>query len=91
MDVPIVIGLTKESQYAGTSVIGQFITNEKYGILFKKGNPLVSCVNQVLAQIKADVIAHGDAGEVVPRDRPRFPPSRARVTRRGHPRIMRAR
>lgn len=54
MDVPIVIGLTKESQYAGTSVIGQFITNEKYGILFKKGNPLVSCVNQVLAQMQSD-------------------------------------
>jgi polar amino acid transport system substrate-binding protein len=54
MDVPIVIGLSKEQAYQGTSVIGQFITNEKYGILFKKGNPLVSCVNQALASITGD-------------------------------------
>jgi polar amino acid transport system substrate-binding protein len=54
MDVPIVVGLTTEAQYSGTSVIGQFITNEKYGILFKKGNPLVSCVNQALGTIKGD-------------------------------------
>jgi polar amino acid transport system substrate-binding protein len=54
MDVPIVIGLTKEKAYPDTSVVGQFITNEKYGILFKKGNPLRSCVNQALASITSD-------------------------------------
>jgi polar amino acid transport system substrate-binding protein len=54
MDVPIVIGLSKEQAYQGTKVIGQFITNEKYGILFKKGNPLRSCVNEALASIESD-------------------------------------
>jgi polar amino acid transport system substrate-binding protein len=54
MDVPIVIGLSQEKAYQGTKVIGQFITNEKYGILFKKGNPLRACVNQAIASIKDD-------------------------------------
>ena len=54
IDVPIAIGLTKEPAYPNTSVVGQFITNEQYGILFKKGSPLVSCVNQAIAAIKGD-------------------------------------
>jgi polar amino acid transport system substrate-binding protein len=38
------------------SIIGQFQAQEggeQFGLLFQKGNPLVSCVNQVLADLKA--------------------------------------
>ncbi len=52
MDVPISIALTK--QFPGTVVIGQFITNEQYGILFQKGSELLPAVNTVLAAMKAD-------------------------------------
>jgi polar amino acid transport system substrate-binding protein len=33
---------------------GQFITNERYGILFEKGNPLRQPVNQALRKLKAN-------------------------------------
>jgi polar amino acid transport system substrate-binding protein len=34
-------------------VVGQFPSNdESYGLLFRKGNPLVSCVNRAITQIK---------------------------------------
>jgi polar amino acid transport system substrate-binding protein len=52
MDVPISIALTK--QFPGTVVIGQFITNEQYGILFQKGSELKAAVDQVLSAMKAD-------------------------------------
>ncbi len=52
MDVPISIALTK--QFPGTTVIGQFITNEQYGILFQKGSELLPAVNQVLSAMKDD-------------------------------------
>jgi len=38
------------------SIIGQFQAQEggeQFGLLFQKGNPLVSCVNQVLADLKS--------------------------------------
>jgi len=35
-------------------LVGQFEPVDNLGLLFEKGNPLVTCVNQALAQIKAD-------------------------------------
>jgi polar amino acid transport system substrate-binding protein len=35
-------------------VVGQYPRNEQFGMLFEQGNPLVGCVNQVLAEIKED-------------------------------------
>jgi polar amino acid transport system substrate-binding protein len=52
IDVPIAIGMT--DQFAGTTVAGQFITNEQYGILFEKGSSLRTCVNDALQQLKDD-------------------------------------
>jgi polar amino acid transport system substrate-binding protein len=50
--VPIAIPMT--DQFTNTEVIGQFITNEGYSMAFEKGSPLVQCVNQALAAMKAD-------------------------------------
>jgi polar amino acid transport system substrate-binding protein len=35
-------------------VVGQYPRNEQFGMLFEQGNPLVGCVNQVLAKMKQD-------------------------------------
>jgi polar amino acid transport system substrate-binding protein len=35
-------------------VVGQYPRNEQFGMLFEQGNPLVGCVNQVLARMKGD-------------------------------------
>ena len=46
------IGMT--GQFPGTTVAGQFITNEQYGILFEKGSALRTCVNAALQELKDD-------------------------------------
>jgi polar amino acid transport system substrate-binding protein len=52
IDVPIAIPLTK--QFPGTTVAGQFITNEGYGLTFPSGGELLPCVDQVLTDMKKD-------------------------------------
>ena len=52
IDVPIAIPMT--TQFTNLEVIGQFLTNESYAMTFVKGNPLLACVNQALAAMKAD-------------------------------------
>ena len=47
---PLVSGV----ENATACAIGQFLTNEGYAMTFEKGNPLVACVNQALAAMKAD-------------------------------------
>jgi polar amino acid transport system substrate-binding protein len=43
------------SQIPGSVTVAQFpSTGEHYGLLFGKGNPLVSCVNKALATLKAN-------------------------------------
>ena len=44
----------RDFEIKGTVVVGQYPTDEQFGMLFEKGSPLVDCVNQVLADIKAD-------------------------------------
>lgn len=53
IDVPIAIKLAQQFPKQLT-VSGQIITNERYGILFQKGNPLRLRVNQALRQLQAD-------------------------------------
>lgn len=53
---------TPTAQYMAASgevkhglVVGQFpSSDEDYGLLFQKGNPLVSCVNKAISRIKSD-------------------------------------
>ena len=43
------------SEIKNSVMVGQFpSTGEHYGLLFSKGNPLVSCVNKALATLKAN-------------------------------------
>ncbi len=43
------------SEIKGSVVVGQFPSSgEHFGMVFAKGNPLVSCVNQALGKMKAD-------------------------------------
>lgn len=44
----------RDFEIDGSVVVGQFPTNEQFGMLFEKGNPLVDCVNQVLAEMRED-------------------------------------
>jgi polar amino acid transport system substrate-binding protein len=44
----------RDIEINGSEVIGQYETNEPFGMLFEEGNPLVDCVNQVLAEVKED-------------------------------------
>lgn len=43
------------SEIPGTVMVGQFpSTGEHYGLLFAKGDPLVTCVNQAIATLKSN-------------------------------------
>jgi polar amino acid transport system substrate-binding protein len=53
MDVAIGAEIVKE-RGDEVDMTGQFITNEQYGVLFEKGNPLREQVNQAIEKIKAD-------------------------------------
>jgi polar amino acid transport system substrate-binding protein len=53
MDVAIGAEIVKE-RGDEVDMTGQFITNERYGILFEKGNSLRQPVNEAIAKIKAD-------------------------------------
>ena len=44
----------RDFEIKGTEVIGQLPGEEEFGMLFEKGNPLVECVNEVLAEIEED-------------------------------------
>jgi polar amino acid transport system substrate-binding protein len=44
----------RDFEIEGTEVIGQYPSNEQFGMLFEEGNPLVGCVNEVLGEIRAD-------------------------------------
>jgi len=56
-DLPTAFYLTAAEIPQGT-IVGQFQQTggeqEQFGMLFQKGNPLVTCVNQALATIKSD-------------------------------------
>lgn len=53
IDVPIAAALVK--QYPDDlTIVGQFITNEQYGILFQKGSELKASVDEVIQEIKLD-------------------------------------
>jgi len=44
----------RDFEIDGSTVVGQYPTNEPFGMLFEEGNPLRDCVNQVLAAMKDD-------------------------------------
>jgi polar amino acid transport system substrate-binding protein len=53
MDVAIGAEIVKE-RGDEVAMPGQFVTNERYGVLFEKGNPLREQVNKAIEAIKAD-------------------------------------
>ncbi|MDQ3783760.1 MAG: ABC transporter substrate-binding protein [Actinomycetota bacterium] len=44
----------RDFEIPGSVVVGQYPTNEEFGMVFEKGSPLVDCVNQVLSDLKKD-------------------------------------
>lgn len=54
LDVPIVLLQKKAKPSAYGNVAAQVVTNEKYGAVFQKGDPLASTFNKTLAQLKAN-------------------------------------
>jgi polar amino acid transport system substrate-binding protein len=44
----------RDFEIKNSVVVGKYPRNEQFGMLFEEGNPLVGCVNQVLAQMKED-------------------------------------
>jgi polar amino acid transport system substrate-binding protein len=53
MDVAIGAEIVKE-RGDEVDMTGQFVTNEQYGVVFEKGNPLRTQVNEAIEAIKAD-------------------------------------
>ena len=53
IDLPIAAGLVSENP-DDLVVIGQFVTNENWGIVFEDGSELVPHVNDVLAEMRED-------------------------------------
>lgn len=44
----------RDFEIPGSVVVGQYPTNEQFGMVFEKGSPLVDCVNKVLSDLKRD-------------------------------------
>jgi polar amino acid transport system substrate-binding protein len=53
IDVPIAAGLRDQSDVP-LKLIGQFVTDEEYGLAMEKGSPVKSCVDQAITDMKAD-------------------------------------
>jgi len=54
-DTPTAQYITSSAEIPHSVLVGQFpSTGDHFGLLFSKGNPLVSCVNQALATLKAN-------------------------------------
>jgi polar amino acid transport system substrate-binding protein len=54
IDVPIAIGIRDQSKDVELKVIGQFVTNENYGLTFEEGSPLKPCVDQAIVSMRED-------------------------------------
>jgi polar amino acid transport system substrate-binding protein len=52
IDVPIAVGIIQGSQVP-LKLIGEFITNEKYGLAMEEGNPIKPCVDQAVNDLKS--------------------------------------
>jgi polar amino acid transport system substrate-binding protein len=54
-DTPTAQYITSSSEIPNSVLVGQFpSTGEHYGLLFSKGDPLVTCVNKALSTLKAN-------------------------------------
>jgi polar amino acid transport system substrate-binding protein len=52
IDVPIAIGILQGSDVP-LKVIGEFITNEQYGLAMEEGSPIKKCVDEAIADLKS--------------------------------------
>ena len=53
IDVPIAAGIVEGSDVP-LKIIGQFVTNEQYGLALEKGSPFKACVDGAITALKAD-------------------------------------
>lgn len=53
IDVPIAAGI-RDGSDVPLKLIGQFVTNEQYGLAMKKDSPFKGCVDQTIQDMKAD-------------------------------------
>lgn len=44
----------RDFEIDGSEVVGQYPTEEAFGLLFEEGNPLRECVNEILSEIRSD-------------------------------------
>jgi polar amino acid transport system substrate-binding protein len=54
IDVPIAAGIVEQSTDVELRLIGQFITNEQYGLAMEDGSALKPCVDQAITALKDD-------------------------------------
>jgi polar amino acid transport system substrate-binding protein len=54
IDVPIAIGIRDGSTDVQLKVVGQFITNENYGLALEEGSPLKSCVDAAITAMDSE-------------------------------------
>jgi polar amino acid transport system substrate-binding protein len=52
IDVPIAIGIRDTSEDVELEVIGQFVTNENYGLAMEEGTPLKPCVDAAIEVLR---------------------------------------
>jgi polar amino acid transport system substrate-binding protein len=53
IDVPIAVGI-RDGSDVPLKIIGQFVTNEQYGLAMEKGTPLKACVDEAITSMKDD-------------------------------------
>jgi polar amino acid transport system substrate-binding protein len=54
IDVPIAVGVKDDSEDVELEVIGQFVTDEQYGLTMDEGSALKPCIDEAIASMEAD-------------------------------------
>jgi polar amino acid transport system substrate-binding protein len=54
IDVPIAVGIRDTTTDVEFEVIGQFVTEEEYGLAMEEGSPLKSCVDQAINELRSE-------------------------------------
>jgi polar amino acid transport system substrate-binding protein len=76
IDVPIAIGIRDQTKDVSLKVIGQFVTNENYGLAFEEGSKLKPCVDTGIKAMSSDGFLKAAQGKWFPgsTDLPIFQP-----------------
>nr|MBA3729177.1 transporter substrate-binding domain-containing protein [Actinomycetota bacterium] len=70
IDVPIAVGIMQTSEDVELALIGEFITNEEYGLAMEEGTPLKECVDAAIEELRDEGVLEDAQTEWFPGSTP---------------------